>query len=217
MLFLILLMGMMLIASVLVIRTVYRKSGEGSLLTACGLVFATILLLAPVAMELATLAAIDRGEPVATDGGFLPLWHLGAGGALTLLVCGYRLFRLGRQQAPSILEAGANVYGVLMGLYMAFVVIDQLAFFSPPADDAGMVNWSFFQETAHITDIQCQSDMLVVKDADSPVAIYRCPDEGALVFGLYTGTPIVLWPNYTEGRSRQLATAMQKLYSEAKK
>lgn len=216
MLFLILLMGMMLISSVFVIRTVYRKTGEG-LLTACGLVFATILLLTPVAMELATLAAIDRGEPVAMDGGFLPLWHLGGGGALTLLVCGYRLFRLGQQQAPSILETGANVYGVLFGLYMAFVVIDQRAFFSPPAEDAGMVNWSFFQETAHITDIQCQSDMLVVKGADSPVAIYRCPDEGTLVFGRYTGTPIVLWPNYTEGHSRQLATTMQKLYSEAKK
>ncbi len=57
--------------------------------------------------------------------------------------------------------------------------------------------------------------MLVVKGLDSDTATYRCPHEGVVVMGRFTGTPIVPWPTYTEGTSHQLAVEMRKMQRDA--
>lgn len=190
------------------------KRTEG-MLTAFGMMAAGALVSFPLLQEFATVSAFASGKPVSPHGDYLPLWFLGFGGALAVAVFGLRLHRQRTNPNAGFFAVGANASGIMVGVYMLFVVADQLMFFAPPREDAGMLNWGLFREQGAVKDIQCQSDMLVVKGLDSDTATYRCPHEGVVVMGRFTGTPIVPWPTYTEGTSHQLAVEMRKMQRDA--
>lgn len=185
------------------------------MLSIIGMIAAVALIGFPLLQELATVAAFSSGKPVSPQGDYLPLWFLGLGGGLGVAVFGLRLYRQHTKSNAGFFAVGANAFGIMIGLYMLFVVADQIVFFAPPREDAGMVNWGLFREEGVVKDIQCQSDILVVKGTDSDAATYRCPLEGVVVMGRFTGTPIVPWPTYTEGSSHQLAVEIHKIQRNA--
>lgn len=187
------------------------------MLSTLGMLTSAGLMGFPLVSELLTVAAFSDGKPISIQGDYLPLWFLGAGGALALVVFGLRLARQRKHPGVGFFAVGANAAGLAIGLYMMFVVADQLAFFAPPREDAGMLNWGLVRQQGLVNDIQCDSDLLVVKGIESDEATYRCPHEGLVVMGRFTGTPIVPWPSYTEGSSHQLATEVRKMHRSAVK
>lgn len=193
------------------IRSGGLRLPEG-ILTAFGMLIASALMSFPLLQEVST--ASERSV-VSPRGDHLHLWSLGLGGALAVAVFGLRLYRLRKEPNAGFFAVGANTSAILIGLYMLVVVADQLVFFAPPRDDAGMVNWSLFREQGRVTDIQCESDILVVKGLDSDSATYRCPHDGTMVMGRFSGAPFVPWPAYTEGTSHQLAVEVRKMQRSA--
>jgi len=180
-----------------------------------GMLASAALISFPFLQEFITVGTFSEGKPVSPRGDCNPLWFLGLGGVLALAVFGLRLYRQRMNTSAGFLAIGANASGIMISVYMLFVVGDQMIFFAPPREDAGMLNWSLFREQGLVKDIQCQSDMLVVKGLDSDTATYRCPHEDVVVMGRFTGTPIVPWPTYTEGTSHQLAVEMRKMQHNA--
>ena len=80
-----------------------------------------------------------------------------------------------------------------------------------------MLNLALFREEGDIKDVKCEQDMVVIKGMDSDVATYRCPSTGILAMGRLSGTPIVPWPAYTEGTSRDLPRVMRELMKNSVK
>jgi hypothetical protein len=76
------------------------------------------------------------------------------------------------------------------------------------------VSWAFFRD--RVTDIHCNSDMLVVNGMSSTVATWRCPQGPQMVLSRYSSTPIIPWPGYVEGSSSQLAPVMQAIKAGAR-
>lgn len=173
----------------------------------------------PLLCEYAVIAGIADGVSLLPSNDYLPLWFLGGAGVLTVVVFGLRLYWQSRNPTENagFFAVGANATALMVGLYLLFVVSDQLAFYSPPRDDAGMVNWGFFRERGDVKDVECRSDIIVVKGLNSKAATYRCPIDGLAVIGRYTGTPIFPWPAYSEGTSRELGAELRKLKVESVK
>lgn len=179
--------------------------------TILGMMASTMLMGFPILQEIGTVAVFSQGKPISPSPDFLPLWFLGFGGALAVGVFGFRLRRQHAASNGAFFKIGANVFGIAIGAYMLFVVADQLLFFLPSRQEAGMVNWAIFRAEGTVKDMQCQSDMLVVKGLESDTLTFRCPNGGAMVMGRFSGTPIVPWPNYSEGASHQLAIELRKM------
>lgn len=222
MLFLLSLSILQFVVLVECVRTVgLIRSGElnrtKGLLTAFRLLAIAALISFPLLQELVMVAAFAEGKPVSMQGSYLPLWFLGCGGALALALFGQRLYRQRTTPSVGFFAVGANAAGVMVGLYMVVVVADQMMFYAPPREDAGMVNWGLFREQGSVKDINCESDMLVVKGLDSEAATYRCPLEARVVMGRFSGTPIVPWPTYTEGTSRQLTVEVRNMLRDTVK
>jgi len=191
-------------------------TGIEAALTSTGMISAAILIGAPLLMEFATVVAFDNGHGIAVDGGNRsPLWLLSTGSCIALAVFGYRLYKQRAQHRANFFAIGANVSSLVIALYIAVVVVDQFAFFGPLDKDAGMVNWGALKEMSDIQDMQCNSDLLIVKDAESETATYRCPQQVVMVFGRFSGRPIVPWPSYTEGTSHDLAVALRTIQASA--
>lgn len=118
------------------------KRSEG-MLTVFGMMAAAALVSFPLLLEFVTVAAFSQGKPVSPRGDYVPLWFLGAGGLLAVLVFGLRLHRQRLNANAGFFAIGANASGIMIGLYMVFVVADQVLFFMPSREDAGMLNWGY--------------------------------------------------------------------------
>ena len=127
--------------TVILIQSGALKRTEG-MLTAFGMMAAAGIMGFPLLQEYATVAAFSQGKPVSPQGDYLPLWFLGFGGVLAVAVFGLRLHRQRTNPNAGFFAVGANASGIMIGLYMLFVVADQLMFFAPPRQDAGMLNWA---------------------------------------------------------------------------
>ena len=197
------------------IRTGAIKRTEG-MLTAFCMLAAACLTSFPLLQEFVSAISFSEGKPISIQGGYLPLWMLGLGGACAVATFGMRLYRQHANKTTGFLSVGVNLSGVMIGLYLLFVVTDQVMFYAPPRQDAGMLNWGLVQELGAVKDIQCSSDMLVVKGLDSEIATYRCPHNSVVIIGRFSGTPIVPWPSYTEGHSIELKHAVAAMMADAK-
>lgn len=186
------------------------------MLTIVGILVSTMLIALPVLLEFASIAAFDSGRPVAWAGAERALWLMGVGAAGCLALSAARLYRQRNEDSAGFFSVGGNVLGVMLAGYFIFVVADQVVFFSSPSHDAGMVNWALVRESGEINDIHCESGLIVAKGLETESATYRCPRPVALVLGRFSGTPIVPWPSYTEGSSRDLVAFVKKLHKESR-
>lgn len=191
-------------------------TGFEAALTSTGMMSAAILIGSPLLIEFATVAAFDNGHSIAVDAeNRTPLWLLSTGSCIALVVFGYRLYKQRSQQSTNFFAIGANVSSLVIALYICGVVVDQWTFFGSPDNDAGMVNWGALKQMTDIRDMQCNSDLLVVKDVESENVTFRCPHQPVVILGRFTGRPIVQWPSYTEGTSHDLAVALRKISASA--
>lgn len=172
------------------------------------------LLSAPIILEVAQTMAFANGKPVSLGGQLRALWFMGAGALLILSAFSYRMAKQLKAKTSRFFAVGANVFGLLIGLYLAFVVADQLSFYRS-VKDTGMLSWALMKDDPSLRDIRCESDFLIVRGFDSGTATYRCPLPLQLIYGRLSGAPIVPWPGFTEGRSAELAQALKKLQNEA--
>lgn len=179
-----------------------------------GIILAAGLLSAPIILEVAQAMAFANGKPVSLGGKLRTLWFMGAGALVILSVFSYRMAKQAKAKTSHFFAVGANVFGLLIGLYLAFVVTDQLSFYRS-FEDTGMLSWAIMKEDPSLRDIRCESDFLIVRGFDSGIATYRCPTPLQLIYGRLSGAPIVPWPGFTEGRSAELAQALKKLQNEA--
>ncbi|CAJ0807647.1 MULTISPECIES: hypothetical protein [Ralstonia] len=184
--------------------------------TAASMMFGAMLASMPLLLEFSQAARMENGESISlTSNSYLDLALLGIGGLLAIGSFGYRIYFQRRKPAAGFWSVGANAMGLLVGTYFVFVVADQLAFFAPPRDDAGVVSWGYFSSLGTVKDVQCDRDVLIVKGINSGLATYRCPR--GIVLARFSSMPIAPWPAYSEGESAQLAAAVKKLHAEAVK
>ena len=196
-----------------------RSITQGQALFSNGLMLlAAVLITLPIFIEYIAVLLFAKGSSVSMNGNYSVLWFLGIGGALAVLAFGLRLFAVHsfKERPPQFLaQTQTNYMGIAVGFYMLFVVADQIIFYQPPRDDSGMLSWSFMREEGMVKDVHCESSMLVVAGLETGTATYRCPHDGLVVMGRFTGKPIVPWPHYTEGTSQQLAIEVRNLQRRA--
>lgn len=172
----------------------------------------SITFAGPLVLEVVKVAQFQNGG-VALDGAAWHLWFTALGSLLGLASFGWRVWRQ-RNVAAGFFAVGANIAGLLICLYMAFVVVDQVVFFGS-GDDAGTANLAFFREIGQVTDIQCESGTIIIKGVENDEVAYRCPMN--IMLGKFSSKPFVPWPSYTEGKSKQLAVAWRKVNEQALK
>jgi hypothetical protein len=170
------------------------------------------LVVSPLLIDIYKSAKFSSGEPVSVHSSALTTWLFCVGGGMVVALYATRLMQQRRSGNQHFLSVGVNTMGFLCGLYILFAVADQWTFLRED-ENSGMVNWTFFQEEAQVADMHCNSDVLLVKGTRTETALYRCPTSFAL--GRFATIPFVPWPSYTEGESKQLAAAIQKLHNEA--
>lgn len=113
------------------------------------------------------------------------------------------------------LRGHVDVLAVLVCSYLAFALINHLAFFADKT--AGIADLSFFVESGAVTDIDDCASMVLVRGAvDGGAVRYRCPNDVALGMG-FVSDPFVPWPSYTAGESKELGSALSALWENAAK
>ncbi|MTJ94024.1 MAG: hypothetical protein F8N36_14375 [Desulfovibrio sp.] len=123
-------------------------------------------------------------------------------GVLSVGIFGERLYRTWTGAHPLRgIAFGMVVWAALGGLYMVGATLDHFWFFS--SKDAG-VGWA---EGIGATDVKCNQILLVRIETDD--AIYRCPN--MVTYGYILGTPFAPWPDYHQGRSAELKSAIDHL------
>lgn len=182
--------------------------------TIVSLMLPTMLLSTPIFIEIVQVGLFFDGGGVSLGYTYLPMCLVGAGSITSLAVFGYRFNRQRLAPEPGFFSVGSNVIGLLISAYLVFVTLDQFMFYVPHRKDAGSVSWKFFKN--EVTDIKCNSELLLVNIIDSTTATYRCPAPLQMVLGRFSGAPFVAWPSYTEGHSDQLAAVIRKMRAEAK-
>jgi len=173
---------------------------------------------APVAMEFAQLMRQADGQPLPLgQTSTLPLSLLGVGSALLVIAFSGRLWLQRLSPDARFLSVGANTIGLVIGLYLAFVVADQVTFLRGAGDDVGILSWALvepeFAET--VKDVRCDSPLMLVRGTETDVATYRCPHLPQFTLARFSATPIFAWPAYSEGHSPALARAIRDMRARA--
>jgi len=219
MVYLLVLCAFMLLCIALSYRAFMRYArGEldarSTLRAVCMATVPAILLGLPMALEGLRTARFEGGMSIALDSPLSFAWLTLVGAACGLMFFGRRAW-LQRLALPTFASVGANVIGLLMGAYMAFVAVDQMVFFA--GEDSGMLNWGAVQELSdvEVKDVNCGSSVIVIRAVETGTATYRCP--ATVVIGPYSARPFIPWPSYTEGDSQQLAAAIKALHKSAEK
>lgn len=192
------------------------ENRRSNMLLVTGILLSAMLLGSPMMIEIATMSEFESGEGVALGDGNLAIWLVVLGSLVTFAVYGYRLHLQNKIGQSGFWSVGPNVIGILIGAYMLFTAIDHISFFSPFREDAGIVNWTFFQEYKEISDVECNSEIMIVKGMESDKVTYRCPKPMQLVLGRFSSKPYMPWPGYSEGTSTELVLAFKELQEESK-
>ena len=146
-------------------------------------------------------------------GGRMLLWYLGLGALLSVVAFAWRLHAV----AASGLRIGAigSLLGLLLSLYMGSVAVDQMLLYSNIGGAYGVLNLTVLQEDGDVADVDCRHNTLIVKGVGKDILSYRCPSNELAAMGKFTRTPIYPWPEYTQGKSIQLAIAINKMLNNA--
>lgn len=182
------------------------------------MLFASILAAAPFINEIAQHSATSIVLDGWRNSPYLPWYSLGAASVLGVAGYGLRFHVLAKDSTANNQNhwaIGANVCGIMASIYLGVVVVDQLNFYRPPSTDAGMLNWGLMRDDKSITDVHCEQAIMAVKGIDSGVATYRCPVPVTIIFGQYSSAPLIPWLSYSEGTSKSLADAVQRMRREA--
>jgi|UniRef100_C6BPQ4 hypothetical protein len=130
-------------------------------------------------------------------------------GAISLILFGAKLVRAVRDRTGASaggLRFGMTTWAVLAAVYMCATPIDHFLFFRSAAD-SGVMDVSFSGEQ-----MDCSGDMILVRMGHE-TAVYRCPK--SIRLGRDYAQPFVPWPSYTEGESKTLKAAIDKVLLEA--
>jgi hypothetical protein len=156
-----------------------------------GLLLAPMLVGAPFFIQMAQVYILANGGSVSMGYDYLSMWLIGAGGTISIFMFGYRFYRQRLVAEPGFFSNGANAIGLMISAYLIFVVIDQYLFYVAHRVEAESVSWEFFKDK--VTDIKCDSELLLVTDIDSKTLTYRCPSN--FVMGRFSGAPFAPWPS----------------------
>nr|WP_052219363.1 hypothetical protein [Providencia rettgeri] len=170
---------------------------------------AFFLLLAPFIKSL-----MDAGsEQVDQSGSNLPVWLFLAGGLYLLFGAALLLRKAMKEKTLGQIGTILNIQILLwVGLYSTFAAYDHLKF----ADEHFGIMSTRLIEIGGVKDVTCEQELMLVNftEGQTTPMQWRCPTGFSLLNK--TNRPFVPWPDYTEGESKQLAAAMNKIMTEAK-
>jgi len=111
---------------------------------------------------------------------------------------------------PSFWFVGWFFLSMLSALVIIMATIEQLSF----AGGTGVGRADFNHFKSSVKDMHCASDVLLVRwKYGDTVATYRCPT--GVVYNIFSARPFIPWPDYIQGTSTDLATALNNLVSNA--
>ncbi len=111
-------------------------------------------------------------------------------------------------QGKAVAIACAGCIGVVSA-------VSHLMFFQSSMD--GIANVDLLRELSSVQDMEnCRDGLAFVqyREDEGPL-MYRCPT--SIVLGGYTSQPFAPWPDYTQGKSQDLATAIRDFAASASK
>lgn len=188
-----------------------REMSQGvALATTASVMLPAMLLGAPLMLEVVRVTQFHNGG-VSLDGAAVQNWLTAGGAIVGALVFGRRLWAM-RSTGAGFWRVGGSTMGLLISVYMGFVSADQYAFYQGK-EDAGLLNWEFMREIGSVKDVHCESELMAVSGVNGEKAVFRCPTH--VVLGKFTGQPFIPWPGYTQGESKELASAIKKMHAEA--
>ncbi len=170
---------------------------------------AFFLLLAPFIKSF-----MDAGsEQIDQSSSNLPVWLYLAGGLYLLFGAALLLRNAVKEKTLGQIGTILNIQILLwVGLYSIFAAYDHLKF----ADEHFGIMSTRLIEIGGVKDVTCEQDLMLVNftEGQATPMQWRCPTGFSLLNK--TNRPFVPWPNYSEGKSEQLAAAMNKIMTEAK-
>ena len=126
-------------------------------------------------------------------------------GLLASLVFGFmHLWRVKRY------KSNMSIALVVVGITLVFMYGKSLSFVT--SDKVGVLNYGLLSSMTPISDVDCESGMLLV-DVGEKEAIWRCPQQVTIL--PMTSKPFIPWPSYTQGCSEELAAAIHQMMYEA--
>ena len=174
-----------------------------------------LCFMAPVLSMFLYIAQADAGAVQSVEGVRRSV-YLVLLGSLLAVAYAYLLFRRTPQDARGQFWSVGRLL-LLTGIAVVGGVsaYKHLTFFHSSKD--GVANVGFMRELAQIQDMpNCERGVAFVqyREDDGPLA-YRCPT--LLMFGGLTSQPFAPWPDFEDGESQDLATAIKDISSKAQK
>lgn len=103
--------------------------------------------------------------------------------------------------------------GLLIGVYLLFVVGNQIWFFRAGPGRAGQVDPAWLNGLVPPTQ-RCALGPIAIRGVGTARVTYRCPAPTSLVFGQDTPAPFAPWPGYRQAVSTTVARAARLWLAE---
>lgn len=117
-------------------------------------------------------------------------------------------------QGKSFARIGAVVVFVGCAFVSGMTVLSHYTWFKSDAD--GWANLAGIRMMRPITDMDdCNADVVLLHWEHGKPAKYRCPT--VMVLNGYSSRPLIVWPDFKDGTSAQLAAAYEELKAGAQK
>ena len=175
---------------------------------------AGLLAIAPLLTSLYDGLAMRGSEGLAASSGHVSVWLSLAGSLLLAGLFSAHVWKTVQTKAKSSFWRTGGL--VVMGLAVLETGIASAKQATFASDRVAVVNFEFFRD--QVTDIKCDSSMILARleTPETGAAItYRCPTISIL--NRQSSAPFVPWPNYKEGSSMELGTAMQEILDQMPK
>lgn len=186
-----------------------KNNGLDQMWKACLLLVPAMLSAAPIIALFYDSYRLQSDAGLPTSGGEVTVWLslIGAILSLTLLIAQ----RVQNSRAGSLLGfwgVGWLAFSSLLTIIVGTSALKQISFVD---QHAGMVAFDYFRD--QVTDMKCDSAVILAKYKPGEPVRYRCPT--SVILNRFSSVPFVPWPDYNEGESEQLARAIEQVRGEA--
>ncbi len=168
-----------------------------------------LLMIAPVVSSFYDVIQFETGKGVSSTTGRTTVWLALVG---SILIVGIAISQgfINRKRAGFWFVGRLLVTGTC-GVLGIIAASSHLTWVDKKT---GWVDFSFFRE--QVKDMHCDSDIVLFRgdlgQSGEPVQ-YRCPH--AFLLNRFASNPFVPWPDYSEGVSADLGTALNETFKDA--
>lgn len=186
-----------------------KYNGLEKMWKACLLLAPAILAAAPIISLFYDSYRLQSEAGFEPSAGQVSVWLSLIGAVLSLAI--FIALRVQSSRAGNRLGfwgIGWLIFSSSLAILVGTSAFKQLAFVDK---HTGMVAFEYFRD--QVTDMKCDSAVILAKYEPGKPVRYRCPT--SVIFNRFGSAPFVPWPDYTEGDSKQLAQAVEQMKREA--